>query len=126
MAVMKYCIRHGIVPTTHRCSPKWGTGTDNQLRARKNKAHGTHTKAHGTHTKAHGTHTSYWRQLRQQALERDGHTCQLQHRGCTEVATTVHLDPALKGNHRIASLEHCKSACKHCHGVEDGRRTPRQ
>jgi hypothetical protein len=111
MAVMKYCIRHGIVPTTHRCSPKWGTGTDNQLRARKNKAH--------------GTNTPYWRQLRQQALERDGHTCQLQHRGCTEVATTVHLDPALKGNHRIAGLEDCRSACKHCHGVEDGRRTPR-
>jgi hypothetical protein len=113
MAVMKYCIRCGIVPATHRCSPRWGTGTDNQLRARKNKAH--------------GTQTSYWRQLRQRALERDGHRCQLKvdHR-CTGIATTVHLDPALKGHHRIARLKHCKSACKHCHGVEDGRRTPRQ
>jgi hypothetical protein len=112
MAVMKYCIRCGIVPAAHRCSPKWGTGTDNQLRTRKNKAH--------------GTNTPYWRQLRQQALERDGYRCTIRHRGCTEVATTVHLDPALKGNHRVAGLEHCKSACKHCHGVEDGRRTPRQ
>jgi 5-methylcytosine-specific restriction endonuclease McrA len=110
--VMKYCIRHGIVPTTHRCSPKWGTGTDNQLRARKNKAH--------------GTHTSYWRQLRQRALERDGYQCQIQHPDiCTGVATTVHLDPRLKGDHRVATLSDCKSSCKRCHGREDGRRTPR-
>jgi 5-methylcytosine-specific restriction endonuclease McrA len=108
----KYCIRHGIVEATHRCSPTYAGTTDNQIRASKNKAH--------------GTQTTYWRKLRTQALERDGYRCQLNvdHR-CTQAATTVHLDPALKGNHRIAGLEHCKSACKHCHGVEDGRRTPR-
>jgi hypothetical protein len=111
MAVMKYCIRHGIVLTTHRCSLKWGTGTDNQLRARKNKAH--------------GTHTSYWRQLRQQALERDGYQCRLNvdHR-CTRRATTVHIRPELGGDHLRAGLNDCVSACRTCHGILDGRRTP--
>jgi hypothetical protein len=113
MAVMNYCIRHGVVEATHRCTRDGFVETENQIRYRKNKQH--------------GTRTAYWRKLRQQALERDNYQCQLNAaRRCTKVASTVHPDPALRGNHRVAGLEHCKSACKLCHGVEDGRRTPRR
>lgn len=43
MAVMKYCIRDGVVEATHRCTRDGFVGTENQIRYRKNKQHGTHT-----------------------------------------------------------------------------------
>lgn len=107
MAIKKFCDEHGIVDATHNCR-----GTDNQRRARLNKLH--------------GTNTTYWRRLRRLALQRDGGLCQLRHRGCTQLADSVHIDPHLNGNHRIATLGDCTSACKRCHGVEDApRATPR-
>jgi hypothetical protein len=42
--------------------------------------------------------------------------------GCTEVATTVHLDPKLGGDHLRATITDVTSACAHCHGVVDGGR----
>ena len=75
--------------------------------------------------KAQGTKSGYWIKLREQALARDGFRCQLALRGCTEFATTVHLDESLGGNHFAARLDDCTSACRHCHGVYDGARTPR-
>jgi hypothetical protein len=112
MAVMKYCIRHGVVEATHRCTRDGFVGTDNQIRYRKNKAH--------------GTNTPYWRRLRQQALERDGYQCRLNidHR-CTGRATSVHISERLKGDHFRATLADCTSSCRTCHGILDGRRTPR-
>ena len=69
---------------------------------------------------------SYWRKLRQRRLNLDGHRCQLHHPGCTQVATTVHLDPALNGDHLYATLGNTISACLHCHGVEDAPRASGQ
>lgn len=110
---MKYCIRHGVVEVTQRCTRDGFVGTENQIRYRKNKAH--------------GTNTPYWRRLRQQALERDGHQCQLNiDPRCTGAATSVHISERLKGDHLRATLADCRSLCRTCHGILDGRRTPRQ
>lgn len=78
-----------------------------------------HAKQHD-----HGRDTARWVNLRRQALLRDGHTCQLRiDAACTGTATTVHLDPALEGNHAAASLDDVASACAHCHGAEDATRS---
>lgn len=73
-------------------------------------------------SKRRGTFTTEWRRLRIARLQMDGGRCQLKHYGCTEQATTVHLDPACKGNHALATLDNTRSACRHCHGVEDAPR----
>jgi 5-methylcytosine-specific restriction endonuclease McrA len=112
MPIMKYCDRcDRPVPLDHRCWHEGGVlvvGTDNQRRAELNRKH--------------GTKSAYWRKLRLLALERDGFRCTFNHRGCTQGATTVHLAPHLRGDHRIATLDDCRSACRHCHGVEDAPR----
>ena len=43
--------------------------------------------------------------------------------GCTTKATTVQLDPSLKGDHRQATIDNTRSACRHCHGVIDAPRS---
>lgn len=75
------------------------------------------------HPAAGGYSTGHWRKLRVQALVRDGYRCQLQLDGCTGVATTVHIDPALRGQHEDATLDDCTSACLYCHGVTDAARS---
>jgi 5-methylcytosine-specific restriction endonuclease McrA len=73
--------------------------------------------------KAQGVTSAYWKRLRKAVLERDGYRCQLQvDERCTLLATTVHLDPVLEGNHLLALPHHCQSACLHCHGVVDAPR----
>ncbi len=109
MTVKKFCIRHGIVDPAHRCTPDGFVGTENQIRYEK--------------AKNHGTLTTHWKKLRAQALERDGYTCTLRHKHCTVRATTVHLDPRLRGDHRNATLADCRSACRRCHGKEDAPRS---
>lgn len=74
----------------------------------------------------HGLRSARWRTLRSVVLIRDSFCCQLRHPGCTEVATTVHLDPSLGGDHRGAQPIDCISACSHCHGVEDAPRSSGQ
>jgi 5-methylcytosine-specific restriction endonuclease McrA len=70
-----------------------------------------------------GTKSTHWVKLREQALRRDHHTCKLRvSRNCAGVADTVHLDPRLGGNHRIATLADCVSACRSCHGTVDAPR----
>lgn len=59
--------------------------TDNQRRYRK--------------AVTHGLHARHWRLLRAQVLARDDLTCQ----DCGNPATTVHLNPALQGNHHQAT-----------------------
>lgn len=61
--------------------------------------------------------------LRARTLQRDQHRCRLKLPGCTHKATSVHLAPLLRGDHTRATLDHCLSACHHCHGVIDGRRS---
>jgi 5-methylcytosine-specific restriction endonuclease McrA len=69
-----------------------------------------------------GLRTRYWREVRLARLQMDGYRCVLQHDGCTGYAETVHIPPELKGNHLLATVETCRSACRRCHGIEDGGR----
>jgi 5-methylcytosine-specific restriction endonuclease McrA len=75
------------------------------------------------HTRRYGYNDSHWQRIRQARLLIDAGQCQLAHPGCTQTATTVHLDPSLNGDHRQATVTNTVSACRHCHGVTDGSRT---
>jgi hypothetical protein len=74
-------------------------------------------------TVEHGVKRSHFQKLRPLVFDAAGGLCEIRLRGCTRVATTVHVDPALEGNHDIATLEDCQAACAHCHGVTDGARS---
>jgi cytochrome c553 len=71
------------------------------------------------HQRDNGYSSADWQSLRRRRLAYDDLRCQLHYPGCTERATSVHLDPALKGDHSKATMENTASACAHCHGVED-------
>jgi 5-methylcytosine-specific restriction endonuclease McrA len=73
-------------------------------------------------SKRNGLRSPYWQAVREARLRLDGYRCVLQHDGCTGYAETVHIPPELKGNHLLATVETCRSACRRCHGVEDGGR----
>jgi hypothetical protein len=64
----------------------------------------------------------HWQHVRTARLALDGHLCQFNYPGCTGHATTVHLAPELQGDHSLATLETTRSACHHCHGIEDAPR----
>lgn len=83
--------------------------------------HDPHPRGRDHH---HGYSRKHWRELRVQRLNLDEHRCQLRvDARCTGTATTVHLDPRLEGNHDVATLNDCRSACLHCHGVVDAPRS---
>lgn len=65
----------------------------------------------------------YWRQLREERLELAAGLCELRFEGCIGTATSVHLNPALGGDHKRAVLEDCRAACVVCHGYVDGIRS---
>lgn len=72
---------------------------------------------------AHGLHRGHWQNLRRQRLELAGGRCELAlDEFCTVAATTVHLNPALEGNHDAAAIDDVRAACAHCHGVADAPR----
>ena len=91
--------------------------------------HDTDTERRVQKSKDHGLFHVEWRGpngLRKRALDRDQGLCKLRvDDRCTTLATTVHLDPALEGDHARATLDDCTSACAHCHGVIDGARAAR-
>ena len=70
--------------------------------------------------KAYGYNTAHWKRVRQSRLMYDKWLCTIQLPGCNGWATTVDLDPALNGNHALATLDNTRSACRHCHGKVDG------
>lgn len=76
-----------------------------------------------TKTRAHGVKRSHFKTLRTQRLELAHDLCELRIDAlCTITATSVHIDPALEGDHDNATLDDCRAACAHCHGVVDGAR----
>jgi hypothetical protein len=72
--------------------------------------------------KAKGYSSANWQKVRLQRLELDQHLCTIQLPGCERIATTVDLHPSLNGDHRLATIETTRSACRHCHGAADGGR----
>src|SRR5512133_1945585 len=73
--------------------------------------------------KAHGLKTPHWQKVRQERLALDGGLCTFRLPRCTYYAETVHLDPELRGNHRLATLDNTRSACRRCHGTVDAPRS---
>src|SRR6266511_5788831 len=74
----------------------------------------------------YGTTTQQWRRVRLAVLEAAEWRCQLALRGCTEVATTVHIDPRYRGDHRLVRGDgDAVAACRQCHGRVDGPRASR-
>lgn len=68
--------------------------------------------------KAHGRNTAAWQRLRKATIAREAGRCQR----CGGNANSVHIDPALNGNHNLAGLDDCTLLCSVCHGVVDGPR----
>ena len=74
------------------------------------------------HAIDYGYDSGHWQLVRAARLALDLNRCQLQLDGCTNTATTVHLDPDCSGNHLLATIDNTTSACLHCHGVVDAPR----
>ncbi len=71
-----------------------------------------------------GYSTQHWQTLRRQALDAAHGQCQR----CglySLTGMTVHINPALGGNHHIATIQDCKVLCQSCHGTVDGGRAHR-
>ena len=81
-----------------------------------------HTRYCPTHKRHYNYASKHWKNIRTQRLNLDSHRCTIRLPGCTTTATTVHLDPQLKGDHTYAGLGNTRSACRHCHGVIDAHR----
>ena len=74
--------------------------------------------------KQSGRNLASWQKLRAAVLERDGHMCRLRLDYCQGRATSVHLDPRLRGDHRLATMADCVSACSSCHGAAHAGKAP--
>jgi hypothetical protein len=72
--------------------------------------------------RAYGYRRKRWQELRRARLALDSYLCRLRLPGCTLVATHVHLQPELGGNHDVATLADCVSACAQCSGAIDAPR----
>lgn len=75
------------------------------------------------HEKRYGYSDAHWKRVKAARLLYDNYVCQLNLKGCTLRATTVHLAPECNGDHRLATPDNTLSACLHCHGVIDGARS---
>jgi hypothetical protein len=101
-----------VPPGRNRC-PKHQAERNAVVRVRKDAQH-----------KIKGYGTAHWKRVRRQRLELDGYLCTIRLPGCERIATTVDLHPDLNGDHRLASIDTTRSACRRCHGtVDGGRRT---
>ena len=60
--------------------------------------------------------TTHWRKMSRARLAYAEGICEVQLPGCTVSALIVHLNPALGGNHRLATLDDCRAVCNECHG----------
>ena len=62
-------------------------------------------------SRLYGYRRSNWRRVRAARLALANFECELKLRGCTGVATHVHLDPLLSGQHDRARLEDARACC---------------
>ena len=70
------------------------------------------------HAQAHGRNTARWQRLRAQRQHIDGYRCT--YCGSTQ-DLTVDLDPRLQSNHRIATINDCRTACRTCNSSRGAR-----
>jgi 5-methylcytosine-specific restriction endonuclease McrA len=67
--------------------------------------------------KASGRTTDAWQRMRLAAFLRDGYACQRCGRTGTAKTLTVHLNPALDGDHLAATRDDLTTLCRSCHGL---------
>lgn len=75
-----------------------------------------------------GRTTTAWQRIRLAAFHRDGYACQRCGKTGDRHTLTVHLSPALDGDHLAASRDDLTTLCRSCHGSVDAprsRQTPR-
>lgn len=101
----RVCSRCGRIAAAARCPDC--QNKDNRRRADK--------------TRHQGRTTPHWRRVRAHVIARDK-AC----RACgTHEHLSVHLDPKLEGNHRLATPDDCVTLCLSCHGSIDAPRAHR-
>ena len=65
-----------------------------------------------------------WKKIRDARLAYAAGECEVKLPGCVKMATAVHLNPALGGNHSVATLDDCRAVCVVCHGYIHARVSP--
>lgn len=60
--------------------------------------------------------SGHWAKVSRARLAYANGECEIRLPGCVKIAASVHLNPALGGNHRLATFEDCRAACVVCHG----------
>jgi 5-methylcytosine-specific restriction endonuclease McrA len=69
-----------------------------------------------------GRTTDAWQRMRLAAFLRDGYACQRCGKTGDRHTLTVHLHPALEGNHLAATRDDLTTLCRSCHGSVDAPR----
>ena len=103
-----------LCPKCGRTGPNVGlcedcTRADNRRRNQKRKDSGRTTAA--------------WQRMRHAAFHRDGYACRRCGKTGDRHTLTVHLNPALGGNHFVATLADLTTYCRRCHGSVDAPRS---
>jgi 5-methylcytosine-specific restriction protein A len=81
-----------------------------------------HQRERNAQQSTYGYSSPRWRELRAEALRRDGYRCQRP--GCCRTEDlTVHISPDLGGDHARATLADCTTLCRSCHGSTDAARS---
>jgi 5-methylcytosine-specific restriction endonuclease McrA len=70
-----------------------------------------------------GRTTVAWQRMRLAAFHRDGYACQRCGNTGDRKTLTVHLNPALDGDHLAASRDDLTTLCRSCHGSVDAPRS---
>lgn len=70
---------------------------------------------------AKGYFGRHWQAIRAARMRLASRLCEYQLPGCTHQATTVHLNPALAGDHHRATLHDTRAACRPCHRLVEGQ-----
>jgi hypothetical protein len=73
--------------------------------------------------KQFGYKHAHWQEIRRERLIMCAGFCELQLPGCTVIATHVHLDEKLQGNHDLATIEDTRACCLNCSSSIDGGRS---
>lgn len=76
--------------------------------------------------KTSGRNTPRWNRLRGLAIERAGNACADCGKVLPKALLHGHLDPRLKGDHHLASIDDVTVLCASCHGTRDAPRATRR
>jgi hypothetical protein len=104
--MLKVCARHGLIPMT---------GCEICKHA--------DSRRRNQRVKTYGYSSKNWQQIRQARRQISGGYCELKLPGCTQIATHTHLDPRLRGQHQVATVNDAQACCSSCSGAIDAPRS---